>query len=169
MANHAQANAQSHAEQSIGPDTGEACYTEYVSLLNSQRALLGELDALSQRQSTLIDGEDMEPLLAVLDERQRVIDQVLPMSRLLDQLRWRWRTIRGALPETRRELVHRAEDAVLELFTQVARRDERDQARLKGRLETAGAQLAGLASSRRAAGAYAKSPSVSARFQDRQA
>jgi hypothetical protein len=148
---------------------GEACYTEYVSLLTSQRALLGELDALSQRQSVLIDGEDMEPLLALLDERQRVIEQVLPVSRTLDELRWRWRTVRAALPESRRDQVQHAEDALLGLFTQVARRDERDQARLKSRLESAGTQLAELAASRRAAGAYGQPPSAAPRYQDRHA
>lgn len=150
-------------------DAGEACYTEYVSLLTSQRALLGELDALSQRQSALIDNEDMEPLLALLDERQRVIDQVMPVSRTLDELRWRWRTVRAALPESRRDQVQHAEDALLGLFTQVARRDERDQARLKSRLESAGAQLSGLATSRRAAGAYGQTPAAAPRFQDRHA
>src|SRR5881275_632834 len=128
-------------------DAGETCFAEYVSLLTSQRALLGELDALGQRQSTLIDGEDMEPLLTLLDERQRVIDQVMPVSRTLDELRWRWRTLRATLSESRRAEVQRAEDALLGLFTQVSRRDERDQARLKSRLESAGTQLAELAAS----------------------
>src|SRR3954465_9054482 len=80
-------------------DAGEACFAEYISLLTSQRGLVGELDALSQRQTGLIDGEDMEPLLVLLDERQRVIDQVMPTSRTLDELRWRWRTLRAALSE----------------------------------------------------------------------
>ena len=150
-------------------DAGESCYTEYVSLLASQRALIGELDALSQRQSALIDGEDMEPLLELLDERQRVIDRVMPVSRTLDELRWRWRTLRAALPESQRSQVQHAEDALLGLFTQVARRDERDQARLKSRLDSAGAQLAGLAASRRATGAYGASPLTAPRFQDRHA
>lgn len=165
------AGFKSNGEHSGGgrADAGEACYSEYVSLLTSQRALLGELDALSQRQSALIDGEDMEPLLALLDERQRVIEQVLPVSRTLDELRWRWRTVRAALPASRRDQVQHAEDALLGLFTQVARRDERDQARLKNRLESAGVQLAGLATSRRAAGAYAQMPAVAPRFQDRHA
>jgi predicted phage gp36 major capsid-like protein len=138
-------------------------------MLDAQRGLLGELDALSQRQSTLIDGEDMEPLLALLDERQRVIEQFMPASRTLDELRWRWRTVRAALSETRRDQVQRAEDAVLHLFTQVARRDERDQARLKSRLDLTATELAGLATSRRAAGAYGPTANTTARFQDRQA
>src|SRR5882724_2781053 len=102
------------SKHGVPPDAGEACYAEYVSLLDSQRALLGELDALAQRQSTLIDGEDMEPLLTLLDERQRVIDRVLPASRTLDELRWRWRTVRAALPEGRREQIQRAEDSLLQ-------------------------------------------------------
>jgi hypothetical protein len=158
-----------HSKGVPSPDVGEACYTEYVSLLDAQRDLLGELDALSQRQSTLIDGEDLEPLLALLDERQRVIEQFMPASRALDELRWRWRTVRAALSESRREQVQRAEDAVLHLFTQVQRRDERDQARLKSRLDSTGAQLASLATSRRAAGAYGPITPSTARFQDRQA
>jgi hypothetical protein len=151
------------------PDAGEACFSEYISLLDSQRALVGELDALSQRQSTLIDGEDMMPLLALLDERQRVIDRVMPASRMLDELRWRWRTVRAALPETRRDQVQRAEDSLLQLFTQVARRDERDQGRLKTRLDSTGSQLAGISTSRRAAGAYGAISHMSPRFQDRSA
>jgi hypothetical protein len=111
----------------------------------------------------------MEPLLALLEERQRVIDRFMPASRTLDELRWRWRTDRAALPEPRRDQVQRAEDAVLQLLTQVARRDERDQARLRTRLDSTGAQLAGLATSRRAAGAYGPVSNASARFQDHQA
>jgi hypothetical protein len=143
------------------------CAAEYLSLLALQRALLGELDALSQRQSLLIEEPVLDPLLAVLEERQQVVDRITQSHRTSEQLRAQWDSMQSHLPEAHRQQVQREIDAVASLAEQVRARDERDHARLKQRLEGVTAELAGLATTRKAANAYAPAPASTPRFQDR--
>ncbi len=143
------------------------CAAEYLSLLAQQRALLGELDALSQRQSLLIDEPVLDPLLAVLDERQQVVDRITQTHRTSEQLRAQWDAMHGQLPEAHRQQVQRETDAVASLAEQVQKRDERDHTRLKKRLEGVTAELAELATTRKAASAYAPASPNAPRFQDR--
>lgn len=143
------------------------CAAEYLALLAHQRAMLGELDALSQRQSLLIDEPVLEPLLAVLEERQQVVDRITQAHRTSEQLRAQWERMQPQLPEAHRQQVQREIDAVASLAEQVQRRDERDHARLKRRLDSVTSELAGLAVSRKAASAYAPATPDSPRFQDR--
>ena len=150
------------------PDDGEACYAEYLAVLGAQRGMLGELDALSQRQSTLVDSPEIEPLLAVLDERRQVIERIVQTSRLVDQLRERWEIVQTALPQGRRTEVERAHESLKELAAQVSRRDLRDHARLKKRMDAVSDELAGVATSRRAASAYGPTGIAGPRFQDQQ-
>ncbi len=47
---------------------------ELLRLYDSCNAALGQLDALSQRQRSLIDMEDPEPLLALMTQRQHTAE-----------------------------------------------------------------------------------------------
>ena len=149
------------------PEGCEAFVQEYLTVLAQQRAFLGELDALSQRQSLLIDEPILEPLLAVLEERQQVIDRITQTARTADQLKVQWERTRDRVPEVHRRQVERELEAVGALSEQVQQRDERDHARLKARLEGVTAELAGLATSKKAATAYAPRQATLPRFQDR--
>jgi hypothetical protein len=145
----------------------ESCVREYLSVLSQQRAFLGELDALSQRQSMLIDEPVLEPLLAVLEERQQVVDRITQTARTADQLRVQWERTRDHVPEVHQRQVEKEVEAVVALAEQVQKRDERDHSRLKARLEGVTTELAGLATSKKAANAYAPRQATLPRFQDR--
>jgi hypothetical protein len=149
------------------PQGCEESVHEYLSLLGQQRALLGELDALSQRQSMLIDEPVLDPLIAVLEERQGVIDRITQTSRTAEQLRPQWEQMREHVPEAHRRRVEQEQEAVGALAEQVQKRDDRDHARLKQRLEGVTAELAGLATSKKAASAYSPQQTTLPRFQDR--
>lgn len=161
------------ASPAIAPTPGhtaqncESCVREYLSVLGQQRALLGELDALSQRQSLLIDEPVLDPLLMVLEERQQVIDRITQTARTAEQLRPQWEQTRDHVPEAHQRQVERELEAVSSLAEQVQKRDERDHARLKQRLEGVTSELAGLATSKKAASAYAPQQTILPRFQDR--
>jgi hypothetical protein len=160
-----------HAVQAHHPHTTEgctSCVNEYISVLGQQRALLGELDALSQRQSMLIEEPVLDPLLAVLDERQQVVDRITATSRTVEQLRAEWERVRDHVPGEHTANVQRELDAVMALVGEVQRRDERDHARLKARLDGVTAELAGLTATKRAGVAYGAVAPGGARFQDRQ-
>jgi|GEM_PF-2114605 len=161
--------AKPHAPSAGGhtPQDCESCVQEYLSLLGQQRALLGELDALSQRQSMLIEEPVLEPLIAVLEERQGVIDRITQTARTAEQLRPQWEQTRDQVPEAHRRRVEQESDAVAALAEQVQKRDDRDHARLKQRLEGVTAELAGLATSKKAASAYSPQQTTLPRFQDR--
>jgi hypothetical protein len=160
-----------HGQHPHHPHTTEgctSCVNEYITVLGQQRALLGELDALSQRQSLLIDEPVLDALLAVLEERQQVIDRIMATARTIEQLRAEWERVRERVPADHGANVDRELDAVMALAGEVQRRDERDHARLKARLDGVAAELAGLTTSKKAAAAYGQGPAAGARFQDHQ-
>jgi len=151
-----------HSTESCG-----ACVSEYISVLGQQRALLGELDALSQRQSLLIDEPVLDALLAVLEERQQVVDRIMQTARMVDQIRPHWERLQAQVPEHHRLQVQRESDTVAQLAAEVQRRDEQDHSRLKQRLDGVTSELAGLSTTKKAANAYTPAEQNLPRFQDR--
>jgi hypothetical protein len=145
------------------------CHARLVALLDAQVALLGQLDALSQRQTALVDAPDVEPLLGVLGERDEVIDALTVAEREVRSLRGPWEAAHGSLSEQQRAEVPRRLEAVASLASQITARDSADQARLHARLSGVASEIAGVASSRRAVSAYGGAGSPQGpKFQDRQ-
>lgn len=139
-------------------------------LLEEQRSLLGQLDALSQRQGDLIDEEDSTRLLAVIAERQSVVDRLAEVSRRVSESRPEIDAVVGTLVSDTGESaeIRHLLQAVGDLAVAIQERDARDQERMRQRRDQLAAELSGLGASNRAVSAYGRKP-VNPRYADQEA
>jgi hypothetical protein len=141
-----------------------------LALLDEQHALLGRLDALSQRQSDLIDrDEEPDRVLAILAERQAVIDRMEAASRSLEPVHTEWMTSASVAGEEVRDAIRRRLESTAALMDLVQARDASDRDRLESRRQALAGELASMDQSRRALGAYGATGSAQPRFRDQEA
>lgn len=143
-------------------------HAEYIAVLDVQRGLYVQLDELSVRQGALIGGDDVQPLLDLLEERQTLIDQLLRSSVTVEKLRTAWESCSPSLPQARRDEVSGKVADLARLAAQVSLRDDSDHANLKTKLDAVAAELAEVATSRRAVSAYGGVGAAPPKFQDRE-
>lgn len=124
------------------------------ALLDEQHELLARLEALSCRQSALIEGDDDQSLLALLAERQDVVDRLSASRHELLSGRQGWDRVLERFPETRRQVIRGRLEQIAELARVVAARDEADRRRLEARRDRLSEELADLGKSRGALAAY---------------
>lgn len=155
---------------STPPHTPDDLASQLGELLDIQQSLLVSLDDLSRRQIDLIETDNGERLLAIVTQRQQVIDRVLETGRLLEPLRAQWNRGADAIPATERDGVRRRIDAVARLMDAIAVRDEEARRRLIRRRDRIAAEMAGVDRGRTAVSAYGEPEGPrTARFQDREA
>jgi hypothetical protein len=144
----------------------------YLAAAMRQLELLRTLDELSKTQRDLIEAEDPEPLLAHLNQRQELIDQ---LDALQEQSR-DWRSAFDAptnkLPAELQLSIRNTLDAVAAAAQSIMRRDAQDQDKLQRRRKALAAELADLAGNQRATKAYVQGTSdataVTSILQDRE-
>lgn len=155
----------------IDRDSPESVYRALVRLLETQTSLYGQLDALSDRQRTIIDEDDADRLLAVLGERQTIVDRIAMTNRDVEPVRAAWeRLLERVRSDWRADIARRLEGLSV-LAGRIARRDDEDRQRLASKRDAIASELASLATGKKAASAYGRpAPGGAApRYQDRQA
>ncbi|GMV96246.1 MAG: hypothetical protein AMXMBFR83_06140 [Phycisphaerae bacterium] len=129
---------------------------EVIALLTEQCGLYAQLGQLSRGQRALITGESAEQLLAVLGERQRLIDRLEELGRRLRPFQRDWPAVRGAMSpsEGRRadELIARANG----LLAGILQADAADAELLAARRGEAADGVTHVRSARKAGAAYAE-------------
>lgn len=140
----------------------------YVDLLREQETLLRELDAMSAGQRALIDAEDPQPLLELMDRRQVVIDRLEAIYEEARPMRERLNESGHDLPHDVRGQLSALLDTVSAVAQGIMRRDAQDQERMHARKKAAAAELAELASGKRAVHAYRPPAATGPAFQDRE-
>jgi hypothetical protein len=151
-------------------NTGDAGAKRVESLLIEQHELFDRLDALSQRQASLIRADETDRLLRLLSERQGVIDQIAGTNAQLEPYRGRWEAFLDELPVPNRERVRKRLDAVAHLAGVIAQRDESDRLELERRRDAMAVELAKISNGRGAMAAYGGTRGhASPQFQDREA
>jgi hypothetical protein len=128
-----------------------------VALLTEQRDLYARLDGLADRQRLLISGDEPEDLLAVLGERQTVLDRLGVLAADMRPYQQSWRDVRGRLSG---EEGARADRLILEvncLLAGILEKDEADARLLAARKHAAAQAMGDLKKSRAAGAAYAAS------------
>lgn len=70
---------------------------EVLSLLHRQVDLYRRFESLADRQRNLIAEEDSQPLLRLLADRRKLIDELTVMSDQLEPYRANWSTMRESL------------------------------------------------------------------------
>lgn len=138
------------------------------TILDEHESLYDRLDALSERQSELIDGEKTDELLGVLAERQRVVDRLLAVGEELKPFQPKWDDVLAGVDADRRESLRSKVASIQQAAQRVNDRDDRDRARLAAQRKSLAEEIAGVNKSRVGLNAYGGQRAPSPRYQDRQ-
>jgi len=141
---------------------------ELVALLERQQAAVGRLLALARSQGALIEKGRSEPLLGLLAQRQRLIDEFTAvqgeLSTRTGDLTRRLQSVAAGDRDRIRGLI----DDISARLGEIMQLDEKDQHALAAARERARTELAAHGAARQARSAYAGRPYAPSRFADRQ-
>ncbi|MBX3389951.1 MAG: hypothetical protein KF691_10915 [Phycisphaeraceae bacterium] len=136
-----------------------------LSMLATQHDLLATVGELSLVQARVIEEDEPEQLVAVLEQRSKVLEKATALSREID-------AGMGSLApdDPQLALIQQRRRAVADLARQIAETDRQHGVALARKRDELARALAGMNSSRAAATAYAGAPGpVDPGFQDRSA
>lgn len=138
--------------------------------LNEQHGLYQQLKTLSDQQAGCIRDGSTDQLLAVLSQRQSVIEALSRSNALISPYRERWATLADAAEPAQRERVRDVLNQIERLLNEIVEQDEQDRAELKGVQQRIGTQLDQVGRAGRAIKAYGppRSGPSPATFTDRQ-
>lgn len=138
-------------------------------LLGEQRTRLERLERLAERQSGLIERGDTEGLLALLAERQPLVDELAGLTEEVQPYRAAWAEVARTLGPIDGERAMREAEWMESAAARLAERDRRDAAMLEARRDALAQEISAMPSARGAVAAYSRGQSaVGARFQDRE-
>jgi len=142
----------------------------FVNLLAEQSELLTALDVLSRRQRSLIAGEAPDELVALMDERQHIVDRLESLTTRLTPMHTRWAEGARTISQGQRSEIETRLKSLASLAREIAARDVSDQELIARRKQEIAQELASTSGNQKAMHAYAgSSPSGGAVFQDREA
>lgn len=136
-------------------------------VLDRQREIYERLELLSLSQAALINEDQTDDLLAVLGQRQSLIEQLTALNDEMAPFAERWSELAPRLSEHHRSALRQRFDDVGRLVESITRRDEGDRRALEARRSSVGSELQSLTRSRGAVAAYSRAQTPEARFQDR--
>lgn len=119
--------------------------------LTRQRSLLAQLESMGDEQDRLVREEQTEGLLALLAERQGIVDQIVELGRELDQQL-------GDVVTHPDEAVQALRDQIQASVGRIATRDEANRAHLDHRRRELSTELNGVGRGRSAMAAYSARP-----------
>ena len=138
----------------VRSQTTEADAEKLISLLRRQVSIYTRLEQLSGRQRGLIAAEDQQPLLALLAERQKLVDELSTLNQGLVPLQDYWRSNRETVAPSLRAEVDQLVGRAGEILQRVLGADEQDARILSARKAQTANQVTALAQSRQAFDAY---------------
>lgn len=137
------------------------------SLVREELAILGQVDALSQRQGSLVMLDDAGPLLALLEERQGLIERAAVLAGEVGTLRERCLS-ESSLPASRWKAVQRECNAVADLAERISQRDREDAGHLSRLRDVAATEMSQLGKGKDATAAYVpRGSGTEPKYQDR--
>ena len=137
-----------------------------IKLLERQQALAEQLAGIADKQTALIEAGDSDGLLAVLNHRQRIMDQFTAGQDSLARLTDAACRDEPAVPAIRERIEILIED-ISDRLTEIMRVDETDRTALDVGRDRIGEALSDLTTGREARQAYLRAVSVTNRFADR--
>jgi hypothetical protein len=99
---------------------------EVLALLREEASLYAGLQANASRQRSLVTGEDMGPLLALLADRQRLSVELTRIGTKLAPTRRDWPTYRMSFTPTQRAEADRLVSDISDRLRRVIESDEED-------------------------------------------
>jgi len=125
-----------------------------LALLTEQQHLYSQLLSLSSQQAQSIRDGSTEQLLALLSQRQSVIDSITRLNTQVAPYRDNWPTLREQVQPQQRQQVNQVLDEIELMLNQVVEQDERDRDELKGVQAQIGTQMGQVNQAGRAIQAY---------------
>jgi len=98
-----------------------------IELLDRQETLYGRLQRLSDQQTHLVEEGDAEQLLALLAQRQTLIDQLLELNGRIEPFRRQWPELWAGLGDAAQRELRGRIDAVQRMLDQILERDEQNR------------------------------------------
>lgn len=130
---------------------------DLIEMLEAQRRLFAQLRTLADRQKALVVQDDARPLMNLLAQRQRLVDELVTINARLAPYRNQWTAVYSGLAEpTRRHVTELLEESNAALNT-ILRSDGQDSATLQARREVLVHRMGRMEQTGRAASAYGQS------------
>ncbi|MEX2672221.1 MAG: flagellar export chaperone FlgN [Phycisphaeraceae bacterium] len=114
---------------------------DLIELLEEQRVIYDQLVGLSEKQSGFVDSGDAESLLAVLAQRQKLIDHLTQINGRIEPFKQNWPKLWAELDGDSQARVQNLIDKVQALLDRIVEQDERDRAALSDHRDRIGAQV----------------------------
>ena len=140
-----------------------------VDLVREQIGLYEKLEELSLRQHGLVETEDTDALLAVLGERQRLIEDISAVASRMTPYRAGWDDHVGKMDEDEKQSLRQGLDSLASMMARIANRDEHDRRTMEDRRQRVQSQIAGVKRGGAAVKSYGQAQPRGPRFQDREA
>ncbi len=134
--------------------TTEADAEALIALLRRQVSIYTRLEQLSGRQRDLIAAEDQRQLLALLAERQKLVDALGALNQGLIPLQKYWRANRDTVAPSLRTEADQLVGRAGEILKRILGADEQDARVLSARKAQTAKEVTALAQSRQAFEAY---------------
>ena len=140
-----------------------------IDLLTQQRDVYVQLKGLSDQQAPLIAGGAGEQLLAVLSQRQRLVDALGCLNEELTGCGQRLGELIATLPEAQRDRLRSLMEQVDSLLKAINEQDDRDHHELQAFQQKIASEMNQVSRVGAALNAYRTAPPPApARFTDRQ-
>ncbi len=139
--------------------SSDASPDEVLALLREEALLYARLQANASRQRSLVAGEDMEPLLALLADRQRLSVELTRIGTKLAPTRRDWPTYRRRLTAPQRAEAERLVSDIADRLRRVIESDEEDARMLCARKQAVAQALRSTHTAGEALAAY-RTPAV---------
>jgi len=133
----------------------QACVADtMIQLLSEQRELYVRLGALTDKQHSLITSDQPQRLLAVLADRQKLIEQLERLAVKMRPYQQQWSQVRSELAESEAERVDQLLGQVDALLAKILTKDKEDAQLLAARKGAVGQEMHALKTGKQAGAAY---------------
>jgi chromosome segregation ATPase len=145
-------------------------HEQIASTLDTIADLYDRLDSLSRQQRVLIADQKLDELLAVLKQRDELIDQLERVSPEYQHAIEQLTNLASTFSEQSRQTLGKQVAAIETVATQIAKRDQQASRMLDQRKAELATEMSGIGQKAAAATAYAggKQQTPPPRFQDRE-
>lgn len=138
-----------------------------AAVLEAQRRICIELEALTGRQRECIVQGDTNTLMSVLGERQDLINQLTALNVEIEPYRADWERYMQRVTPAQREAMQAAVAELGQLVDRISASDDADRKHLEEQRSVVSAEMTTLSRSRVAVSAYGAQPSARPIYQDR--
>jgi len=127
---------------------------ELLKLLKQQRECYEQLQHLAQQQRALIKAEDSEALLALLGQRQRIVETIGKVHRQLAPYQQDWERVREQLDDECRREIEQLLGELQEMLNLLLTHDQEDCQELFSRKQQVAGKITAASKGRAATQAY---------------